>query len=175
MVRPDLADPANGALVAQLKAGDEVAFRALARGHGPRLLAVARRYLDADQAHDCLQEALTVAFVKISTLQDPERLAPWLNRVVINCALMRIRHHKRRREESLDEWLPTFDERDCRIEPDRGHLPTPEELLNVAQARDLVQQAICSLPPVHRAVLMLRDIDGYSTKEAAELLDIEPG
>lgn len=174
-VHPGLATAETIALVDQLKAGDEAAFRALARSHGPRLLGIARRYLDKDQAQDCLQEALTVAFVKISTLEDPERLGPWLNRVVINCALMRIRSQKRRKEESLDEWLPTFDNRNCRIEPDRGRTPTPEDLMNQAQSKAFVRDAIYSLPTMHRAVLMLRDIDGYSTNEAAEMLEVEPG
>ncbi len=144
--------------------------------HGPRLLALARAYLGAeDQAQDCLQEAMIAAYRRIDSLSEPSALFAWLRAIVINCALMRLRKRAQLKEESIEALLPNFDERDCRVEPDLGRLPTPELMLQNAQSRTMVRDAIAALPETYRVVLLLRDIEGHSTREAAQMLGIEQG
>src|SRR5258707_818341 len=92
-VRPqaDLRD-AEATLIARLKAGEEAAFEELVRRHGPRMYAVARRYLPQEaDAQDALQEALLCAYRGIGTFAGGSRLDTWLYRVTVNSSLMRIR------------------------------------------------------------------------------------
>lgn len=161
------------ALAQRLKARETAAFETLLRTLGPRLLDVARRYVGPDEAEDCLQEAMIASFSKIDTLERPERLEAWLRRIVINAALTRIRARSARKEAPIDHLMPAFDARDCRIEPDLGRLPTPEALLADRQSALLVREAVTALPENHRTILMLRDFEGYSTQEAADMLGIE--
>src|SRR5262245_1483632 len=96
-------------LVARLRAGDELAFETLVRRHGGRMLATARRLLrDDEAARDALQEAFLSACAAMDRFDGRARLSTWLHRIVINCALMRLRRQRRRQEGSIEELLPRF-------------------------------------------------------------------
>src|SRR5512135_3173100 len=99
----------DGELVARLRAGDGAAFESVVRSHGPRLLAVARRFLRNEQdAQDALQDAFLSAFRSIDGFQGEARLSTWLHRIVVNAALMKLRSRKGRTEEPIDDLLPQF-------------------------------------------------------------------
>ena len=164
------------ALIGALKRGEDDAYRRLMAEMGPSLLSVARRFTRCeDDAKEVFQEAIIQAFRKIDAYEGRGALEGWLRRIVVNVALMRIRKEKTQNESSLDELLPQFDERDCRIEPRLPPLPSPETVLASERARRLVRDAIDRLPMTHRTILVLRDIEGYSTQEAADALGIERG
>src|SRR5262249_31794810 len=104
------ARPANEEpLVARLRAGDELAFETVVRRHGGRMLTTARRLLRNDEAaRDAVQEAFLAAFSAIDRFDGRACLSTWLHRIVVNCALMRLRRQRRRPEESIDDLLPRF-------------------------------------------------------------------
>lgn len=171
--RPQSTSPADD-LVAALKRGDNAAYRRLLVEEGPALLAVARRFLRSEQdAQDVFQESMVLAFRKIDTFSGHGSLRGWLKRIVINASLAKLRQRKSRNEASIEELMPTFDERGCRIEPHAPPLPTAEAVLADAEAQQQVRDAIESLPNTHRTILLLRDIEGLTTQEAADLLSIE--
>src|SRR5689334_6179968 len=90
-------------LVVRLKAGDEAAFETLVRTHGPRMLAVARRYLSREaDAQDALQDAFVNVVRAIGSFAGNSRLSTWLHRVVVNSALMKIRSARRQPVEAMD-------------------------------------------------------------------------
>ncbi len=160
------------ALVDALKRGDEAAFKTLVRRYAPRLYPVARRFTGNHQdAQDCLQEAFLQVHRKIDQFEGRAALGTWLHRIVINAALTAIRA-RRDDEESLDALQPQFDRFDLLIGPTVEPPASAEDLLQRAGTRRAVRQAIDQLPASYRSVLLLRDIEGYDTRETAALLGI---
>ena len=165
---------ADADLVRRLKAGDEDAYATVVRTLGGRMLAVARRFLqDEDLARDAVQDAFLSAFRSIHAFDGDAQLATWLHRIVVNAALMKLRTRRRKPEQSIEPMLPAFAE-------DGHHAGRPvvawtasaEEALLRREARKRVRAAIADLPERYRTVLLLRDIEDRSTREAADLLGI---
>lgn len=169
----DLEDAADAALVARLKAGDETAYEEMVRTLGGRLLAVARRMLrDEDAARDAVQDAMLSAVRAIGNFDGHSRLSTWLHRIVVNAALMRIRSRQRKPEQSIEPLLPRFAEDGHHAEAVISWTDSAERLIERDQTRALVRAAIDELPESYRLVVMMRDIDGMSTLEAAEAFGI---
>jgi RNA polymerase sigma-70 factor (ECF subfamily) len=176
-ITPDVAGPHTDeeCLVARLQAGDERAFETLVRTHGARLLNIARRLLSNESdAQDALQEAFVSAFRSIDRFEGQARLSTWLHRIVVNAALMKLRKQRRLREESLDGLLPRYSDDGHPLDAPVAWRDAPDDPIEREQTRRLVRDSIDRLPDGHRTVLLLRDIEEMSTKEAAELLGITP-
>jgi RNA polymerase sigma-70 factor (ECF subfamily) len=180
---PDEAVPQRGggaphelALLERLRAGDEAAYEALVRTHGPRLLAVARRFLRSEEdARDAVQDAFLSAFRAVDAFQGGARLSTWLHRIVVNAALMKLRTRRRKPEQPIEELLPSFLE--------DGHMAAPaspwrSEEMDPVERRELsrlLSEAIEALPESYRNVLLLRDIEDLDTEETARAMGISPG
>jgi RNA polymerase sigma-70 factor, ECF subfamily len=126
-----------------------------------------------EDAEEVAQETLMKVFESLDQLRDPERLKPWVFRIAKNACLM-----KRRKsvfappaELSLDELRPVKDGAAGRIEiADWSALP--EDLASHAELRRALGSAIQALPDLYRMVFLLRDVEGLTTPEAAEVLDL---
>lgn len=163
-------------LLRGLRAGEEDCASQLVRTHAGRMLAVARRFLsDEHEAQDAVQEAFASAFKAIGRFRGDSSLGTWLHRIVVNAALKRVKELEQRAETDLDSLLPLFDQAACRLEPLQGPLVPVDRLLAQQETRKRVRGAIARLPDSYRAAILLRDIEGYSTNEAAEKLGISPG
>lgn len=171
--QPGSADD-ESSLLARLKAGDEAAYGLLVRRNAPRLLAVARRMLRSEEeARDALQEAFLQAFRGIERFEGGAQVSTWLHRILINACLMRLRSRGRRPEESIEELLPRFHEDGHRIEPGSPWRSEGVDPVESRETRELVRASIDRLPEIYRNVLLLRDIEGLSTEEAARMLDVK--
>jgi RNA polymerase sigma-70 factor (ECF subfamily) len=171
------APPAHpdAALLAQLRAGDEAAFAGLVRRESGKLLAVARRILRSEEeAQDAVQDALLSAFQNLGRFEGNARLSTWLHRITVNAALMRLRSKKRRREDAIEELLPGFAEDGHHLSPVAMIRDGAEDEIASAQVAAIVRAAIDELPESYRVVLVLRDIEGLDTAEAATALGIGP-
>jgi RNA polymerase sigma-70 factor, ECF subfamily len=161
--------------VRRLRAGDPVAYEWLVRTHIDRLLGLARRVLRSEaDAQDAVQEAFVSAFRAIDDFQAGSRLSTWLHRIALNAALARLRSRNRRGETSLDDLLPAFLEDGHHAAAPVAWKTTPQELLEREETRAQVRSAIERLPESYRTILVLRDIEGLDTAEAAEMLGITP-
>ena len=158
--------------MAGLRRGDEAAFELLVHSYGGRLLQVARRFLKEEDARDALQEALLSAFRSIGRFDGKAKISTWLHRIVVNAALMRLRKKSTQMEESLEPLLPTFLEDGHRAGLGASWPENPEEVVGRSQVRDVVRQAIDSLPVNYRTVVLLRDIEELSGAETGELLGL---
>jgi RNA polymerase sigma-70 factor (ECF subfamily) len=155
--------------VERLRRGDEQAFEELVRTHGPRMLAVARRYLPREaDAEDALQDALLNAHRNIGSFQGGSLLATWLHRVTVNAALMRIRARTRRPEPSADNL--GWQEVASREGPVWAYSPT--EALARSEIRRVLEDGMARLPEGIRAVVRLRDIEGVDLQGIGTLLGI---
>ena len=158
-------------LLRGLRAGEDDAFERLVRLYTGRMLAVARRFLpNEEDARDAVQDAFLSAFRAIDRFEGEARLSTWLHRIVVNACLMKLRTRRRRPEGRIEDLLPGFLE--------DGHFATPaapwqesaDALLESAENRKLVRDAIEGLPENYRTVLLLRDIEGFDTLRTAEEL-----
>ena len=135
------------------------------------MLAVARRFLnDEEAARDAVQDAFLSAFRGIQRFDGQAQLSTWLHRIVVNAALMRIRTRQRRPEQSIEPMLPVFAEDGHHAETVVSWTESGEHVLEQKETRALVRAAIAELPEAYRAVLLMRDIEGLSTREAADLV-----
>ena len=165
--------PSDAGLVARLKAGDPGAFEIMVRTMGGRLLSVARRMLrDEEAAQDAVQDTFLSAFRALDGFDGQAQLTTWLHRIVVNAALMKIRTRQRRPEQPLEPLLPTFADDGHHAEPVASWSESPERMLEQQETRTIVRAAIAELPETYRVALLLRDIDGLSTREAAVALGI---
>ncbi len=151
-------------IVKRILAGDSGLFELLIRRHDQRVYrtarAVVRNETDAD---DIVQETYLRAFQHLSQFEGRAKFSTWLLRIAIHEALARYRDNAR------------FEELDEIAESETAHTDaggSPEQLAVRGEIREVVQRAIDELPPTLRTVLMLREIEGMSTSEAAEVLEI---
>jgi RNA polymerase sigma-70 factor (ECF subfamily) len=179
-VLPSLMDrapstPADRDLVDGLRAGDPQVFEALVRGQGPRLLSVTRRILkDEEEARDAVQDAFVSAFRARQQFNAKSQISTWLHRIAVNAALTRLRTRRRRPEDSLDDLLPRFMPNGHHVEHFTAWTEPADVVVSRKETAAQVREAIDSLPETFRTVLMLRDIEGLSSEEAASLLNITP-
>ena len=161
-------------LIACLRTGDNSCYETLVRRFGPGVLSTARRYLRSDaDAADCFQDTFLAVYQNINKFEQRSSIGTWVRGIAINQCLMRIRAKGRRREESIEHMLPVFDENGDRMPSVPSHkTSTVVESIDASQTKNIVREKINKLPDTYRVMLLLRDIDGYSTKEAAVIQGI---
>jgi len=127
--------------------------------------SVAFRMLrNAEDAEDAVQEAYISAFKALPNFKGQSKLSTWLYRIVVNACLMKIRKDKSRAkylsEKAFDDAI-VYDWKN-----------DPEEAAVNSELRSMLESGLDLLSPDLRAVVVLRDIQGLSTEESAEALDI---
>lgn len=127
----------------------------------------------ADDAEDVMQEALLKTYRHAASIKEPRAFRSWLYRTVKNACLMRRRRHvdEPRHLLSLDELLPTPDGHGAHIDvpdPARG----PEAQAIDARLRRRLAAALKKLPAAFRVVVFLREMEGLTTREVAEVMGI---
>lgn len=163
-------------LVQRLRAGDRPATEHFVREHAGWMLVLAQRYVrDQALAEDCVQEAFLQAFRNIGAFKGRSALKSWLYRIVINAALMKLRARHGAFEQPIDDALPEVDRDRCGADTCWVERATPDEILKRKEVCELVAQKLTELPDCYRIVLLLRDIEGLSTEEAARVLATTEG
>ena len=153
-------------IVRRVIGGDHALFEILMRRYNQRLYRIARSILrDDSQTEDVIQQAYVNAYLHLAQFGDRARFSTWLTKVAIHEALARTR---RRRCDVMDpakadgqpmEQLPST-------------LPDPEHQAFASELGRLLEAAVEALPESYRVVFMLRQIEGLSTAETAECLEI---
>ena len=159
------------ALATEAKQGDKGAFTELVNRYAQRVFRVARHITKNDQdAEDVLQDTFLKAYSRLGQFEGNAKFYTWIVRVAVNEALMRMRRGKNRVTVSLDQELETSDGAIQRELP--AETESPEESLSRTELRECLTQAIDSLSEIYRPVFVLRDVEGLSTEETAEMLNI---
>lgn len=168
---PSLGDEA--ALLAKLREGAPAAFETLVRTFGGRMMSVALRLMrNETDAQDIVQEAFLSAFKGLPQFHGQSMLSTWLHRIVVNTALMKLRTRQRRPETSIEDLLPHFKPDGHTVEVFVDWSPTAEQVASLTETRALVRSSIDRLPESFRTVLVLRDLENFSTAETAALLEV---
>ena len=171
------ADRSDEALAALAAAGDDLAFETLLSRYEARVYRLARRLTgDERDAQDVLQDAFLQVYRKLGSFRGESRFSTWLYRIATNAALMQQRARKRRPTESLEAYLPRFDDKGA-------HLGEPADLLAASRADELLdrrllaekaREGVARLPDLYREAFVLRDLQEMSTADVAELLGLDP-
>ncbi len=165
----------DSALVERLRAGDESAYDELVRATAGPLLAVARRMLGReDDAQDAVQTAYLNAFRAMEGFDGRSQLGTWLHRITVNACLMKLRSARRKPERPVSDLLPRFLADGHHENPPGAWNPPPGDGIEAEETRALVRAKVEELPTDYRVVLLMRDVEGLSTDEAARALGISP-
>lgn len=171
--RPISQDLDETELARGIQSGDSAAFEQMVRVYGGRLLAVTRRILrDEEAARDAVQDAFISAYRSRKQFNADSKVSTWLHRIAVNAALMKLRSQRRKPEEPIDGLLPGFKD-DGHHEAQFVAWTEPADVtVSRKETSAAVRRAIDQLPESYRTVLLLRDIEGLDTEEAAKMLGI---
>jgi RNA polymerase sigma-70 factor (ECF subfamily) len=158
-------DDGDVALVERAQAGDREAFEQLVRRHADHVYAVTRRLgLSPDLAKEVTQETFLRAWRGIGSFRGDARFFTWLYRIAVNEA-------KRRLEREPAPTLVRSLDDDVAVEP-QDVREEPYTRVAHAELRRALAAAVLALPLKYRAPLILRDIEGLSTADAAAVLGL---
>jgi RNA polymerase sigma-70 factor (ECF subfamily) len=155
-------------VVDRVRGGENALFEILMRRHNQRLYRVACGILgDPAEAEDVMQDAYVRAYAHLDQFAGRSSFATWLTRIAVHEALARAR------------WRTRFVEIDAMTDPRKDALPSlwapeknPEAQAVAKSLQTVLESSIAALPDTYRPVVMLRDVQGLTTAEAAECLDL---
>ena len=151
--------------VKRVLAGETSIFEVLMRRYNQRLFRATRAILgDDEDAQDAVQEAYLNAYRSLRQFEGRAKFSTWLTRIAVNEALARLRINKKFVEL---EAISSGEEKDMAT----SNL-NPEEEANRRALGRVLESAIDRLPESYRSVFMLREVEGMSTTETADCLDM---
>jgi RNA polymerase sigma-70 factor, ECF subfamily len=158
-------------LVHASKNGDVAAFEQLVKRYDRKLLRIAQSVThNAEDSQDAVQEAFLKAFQNLGQFREESQFSTWLIRITLNQSLLKLRKQRAVREVSIDE--------DFQADGDTLPMevidwaPNPEQLYWASELRDILIKSLEELSPILRTVFVLRDIEGLSTEQTAEVLSL---
>jgi len=158
-------------LVHATQNGDVSAFEQLVKRYDRKLLRIAQHVThNLEDAQDVVQEAFLKAFQHLDQFRGESKFSTWLIRITINQSFMKLRKQGTVREVSLD--------RDFEADEDMLPMevvdwaPNPEQLYGSSELRDILVKALRELRSSLRPVFVLRDIEGLSIEQTAEVLNL---
>jgi RNA polymerase sigma-70 factor (ECF subfamily) len=159
-------------LVHASKNGDVAAFEQLVKRYDRRLFRIAQHIThNREDSEDAVQEAFLKAFQHLAEFREDSKFSTWLIRITLNQSLMKLRKQRRAAKEVSLEENSQAGEEVLPIEV-ADWAPDPEQLYRASELRGILIKTLGELRPVLRAVFVLRDIEGLSTAQTAEVLNL---
>jgi RNA polymerase sigma-70 factor (ECF subfamily) len=171
---PDLSTAGDEELVARARHKDFAAFEELMDRYEDKVFRLAYRFVrNESEAKEVLQDTFLSVWRKLDTFKGDAQFGSWVYRVAANAALMRLRAQRRHPEISTED-LPIgyLDQYGQLPTPGENWAKRPDEQLQSEELQRHIQAAVDELPDLYRTVFLVRDVEGLSTEETAELLDI---
>ncbi len=173
MVRVSALDEKQ--LLKAAASGDRSAFSELVKRYEETVYRFSLKMCrDPAHAEEVLQDTFINVFRKLRSFDGKSKFTTWLYTIVTNNCLMK------RRKRKLDELEDSLEELDNPATDDEGRYArrvarwdeTPADLMLKRELRSVLDDAILKLPDLYRAVFVLRDVEGNSTEETAQILGI---
>jgi RNA polymerase sigma-70 factor (ECF subfamily) len=169
------------ALIAKAQAGDTAAFRSLVERHQRRAFAIAYSLVrDENDARELVQDAFLRVFKGLGTFQGGSSFFTWLYRIVTNLSIDLMRKPGR-----AAGTLSVESESNERAEQDGDSVDFPllskidgSDPVDVLRRREIgarIQSALDALPPYHRSVIVMREVEGLSYDEMAQVMGVSKG
>ncbi len=162
-------------LVEQAQKGDRAAFRKLVERHQRRAFAIAIGLVrDENDARDIVQEAFLRVYRSLERFKGGSSFFTWLYRIVTNLAIDLMRKPARREAELFEN--PNISE-DAEAFPFLARIEgaNPLDVVRRREIAERIQTALDALPPYHRAVIIMREVEGMSYQEMAEAMEVSKG
>ena len=154
-------------VIGRVRAGETAFFEILMRRHNQRLYRAVRSILNNEsEAEDVIQDAYVRSYIHLDQFDGRAKFSTWLTRIAIHEALARLR--KRRRVVDIDVASGSLEE-SMKLESKSA---SPEQEVLTGTLKMVLESAFDRLPETYRSVFMLREVEGMSTAETAECLDI---
>jgi len=155
-------------LIAECLEGNTAAFGELVRRYQDRLYSTIYRLTEnAEDAQDVAQEAFLNAYQSLDSFKGDSLFFTWLYRIAVNTA---ISHRRKRRVLARIDIGPAGD---SLLEPaDPSDLSRPGHAIEQVEQEQKIHQALARLSPEHRAVLVMKDLEGQKYEEMAEALEV---
>ena len=159
------------ALVQAAKQGDVGAFEQLVKRYDRNIFRIAQHITqNREDAEDVVQDAFLKAYENLDQFQGNSKFYTWLVRIAVNESLMKLRRRKTSKTVSMDEDVETEEGSMPREFADWS--PNPEQQYGQSELGDILRKTIQGLPTSFRTVFVLRDVEGLSTEETAEMLNL---
>ncbi len=160
-------------LVERLKKKDPAAMDRLVDLYGGRIYSLAMGLMkNKADAEDVLQETLLQVFEKIDTFRQEAALSSWMYRIALNFSYMKIRKNKRNDYIPIEDFMPRFQKDGMHHRPVNNWAEKGETALLRKELQGLLKESIDSLPEKYRIILLLRDVEGFSTEEVVDMTDM---
>jgi RNA polymerase sigma-70 factor (ECF subfamily) len=158
-------------LVTRARQGDTASFSTLLRRYEGKIFRLAMNITqNREDAEDVLQESFLKAYEHLDQFLGNSKFYTWIVRIAVNQALMKLRKRRSDRAVSLDEQIDTGE--DTVVREIAAWDPDPEQRYNREELHTILTSVIDELAPIYKTVFTLRDVDGLSTEETAEALDL---
>ena len=158
-------------LVRRAKKGDYRAFDLLVLKYQSRVIATAFKYVKERQlAEDIAQEAFIKSYKSIDSFREESSFYTWVYRITVNTAKNYLLSSKRR-----DEVVISDLSQDDSFYPEKLDIDSPQEILKASELRDLIFETLSSLGEETRTALSLREFDGLSYEQIAEIVQCPVG
>ena len=158
-------------LVHATKNGDVAAFEQLVKRYDRKLLRIAQSITHhREDSQDIVQEAFLKAYQNLAAFREDSKFSTWLFRITVNQSLMKLRKQRTTKEASLDEDFQANG--DVLPKEIADWAPNPEQLYWASELRDILIKCLEKLNPILRTVFVLRDIEGLTIEQTAEVLDL---
>ena len=163
----------ESSFVLRLQANEDAAYDELVRTYSASIYHVAYRMLgDATEASDVVQEIFLKVFRNIGGFKGESMLKTWIFRIAFSEILNRLRWWKSRRRSSTVSLDVQSNGNGYSLKDSR---PAPDEVLESKERDEAIDRALWKLSGDHRSIIVLRDIEGFSYTEIAEVLGISIG
>src|ERR1700691_1595521 len=155
------------------KNGDVGAFEELVKQYDRKLFRIAQSVThNVEDSQDAVQEALLKAFQNLDQFREESQFSTWLVRITVNESLRKLRKRRAIREVALNEdFQPGVDALPIEV---TDWAPDPEQLYWASELRLILVKALSELELISRTVFVLRDIEGLSTDQTADVLNLSP-
>jgi RNA polymerase sigma-70 factor (ECF subfamily) len=150
-------------VVRRILGGDTALFEILMRRYNQRVYRAVRAVLGSDDdCEDTMQQAYLNAFTHLRQFEERAQFSTWLIRIAVNEAIARRRKQQRHPWDGDEELMMAIE----------SEAPDPEQQALASQMREVMERELAALPSAYRSVLVLREVEGLSTAETAECLNV---
>jgi len=162
-------------LILQCRAGDQAAFRELVKRYQQKAYGIAFSMLrDSDDAMDVTQEAFIKVHRYLDNFKGSSSFYTWLYRITVNLCIDHIRKNKKAQTVDYDDAMDHDEAQGGELLPSTLEMD-PARNLDRRELREMIDRALETLSPTHRAVILMREVEGLSYREMSEVMEVSMG
>lgn len=160
-------------LITGLAQADPAALDELIKCYTPKVYHLAKRITkSAEDAEEVCQDVLLRIHHNIGDFKGNSSLSTWIYSIAVNACKMKLRGRKKEELLTMEGDLPELPEEYYQAAIINQWPEKPDQILLDEELKNRLEKAITELPPDHREILVLRDIEGFSTEEVSKILNL---